>query len=321
MITFIVVHAHTLKYLKSTRLGARVSTMYYTDLLQAPRLASGTYVFCDLERLDVWELRCAAEIFRVINIWSSAARAYNNPAKAKMRYALLRALYEARINPINVYRVDERVKPERYPVFIRNEFDHNRPLTTLLRSAAELDAVIAKLVVLGIPTSGLIIIEYAAEPVSGNVFRKYAEFRVGDEVFPHNCVHEENWYVKFGSREAATEELQVEAAAFVLNNPHRDVLERAFAVSGIDFGRADYGLVDGKPVIYEINTNPKISYRDVGPSPVRRQSMVRSENMLLDALEKLDRPFESAHDVALDSKFLTLMRKRFERVGVRPYRY
>ena len=130
MITFIVTvgHAHTLKYLKSTRLGARVSTMYYTDLLQAPRLASGTYVFCDLERLDVWELRCAAEIFRVIGTSPSAARAYNNPAEAKTRYALLRTLCEARINPINVYWVDERVKPERHPVFIRNEFDHGRSI-------------------------------------------------------------------------------------------------------------------------------------------------------------------------------------------------
>ena len=39
-------------------------------------------------------------------------------------------------------------------------------------------------------------------------------------------------------------------------NPHKEALRRAFEIAAIDYGRADFGLVDGRPEIYEINTNP-----------------------------------------------------------------
>jgi hypothetical protein len=49
-----------------------------------------------------------------------------------------------------------------------------------------------------------------------------------------------------------------EELAYVSQNPHRDVLTKVFEIAGVDFGRVDYGIVEGKLAVYEINTNPKL---------------------------------------------------------------
>jgi hypothetical protein len=46
------------------------------------------------------------------------------------RYELLRNLREEGINDFDVIRADERRWPERYPVFLRHEHDHGRPLSS-----------------------------------------------------------------------------------------------------------------------------------------------------------------------------------------------
>ena len=50
-----------------------------------------------------------------------------------------------------------------------------------------------------------------------------------------------------------------------MHNPHRELLEHIFRDAGIDYGRIDYGLLDGRIQVWEINTNPWIaSDSDVG---------------------------------------------------------
>ena len=62
-------------------------------------------------------------------------------------------------------------------------------------------------------------------------------------------------------------------------NRHGEELRPAFEIGGIEFGRADFGLVDGRPQVYEINTNPTIATirKHPVPDPHRRQPPVRGK--------------------------------------------
>src|SRR5260370_32423261 len=90
---------------------------------------------------------------------------WNNPAKVKTRYALLRALHRAGLNDFNIYRADEINSSIRFPVFLRKNQLHHGSLTDLLYSARELENAITAAVNGGTPMEHLVVIEVAAEPV------------------------------------------------------------------------------------------------------------------------------------------------------------
>ena len=65
-------------------------------------------------------------------------------------------------------------------------------------------------------------------------------------------------------------------------------LTRAFALAGIDFGRADYGVVGGRVQIYEINTNPSLPGNR--PNGARRARGEFVQDALLRAFDGIDAP-------------------------------
>jgi hypothetical protein len=50
-----------------------------------------------------------------------------------------------------------------------------------------------------------------------------------------------------------------EEERFVTSNPHAELLREIFRIAHIDFGRVDYGIVNGRIEVFEINTNPTFS--------------------------------------------------------------
>jgi hypothetical protein len=54
------------------------------------------------------------------------------------------------------------------------------------------------------------------------------------------------------------EEQIEEHLRYVETNPHRDQLEKVFELGGIEYGRIDYCVVDGRVQTFEINTNPTV---------------------------------------------------------------
>jgi hypothetical protein len=121
-----------------------------------------------------------------------------------------------------------------------------------------LTAALAKQESRGVSRRGLLIIEYQAEPLAPGVFRKYAAYRIGDRIVADHMVHDVTWLAKYGDEAAWSPERFAEELDYVRNNPHAEALMRAFDIAGIDYGRADYGLVGGVPQIWEINTNPTL---------------------------------------------------------------
>jgi hypothetical protein len=287
MINFIVSrgHCYTVKsLLKSNQL--HIKCMSLDKLCSGRALKPGVYVFSDIERFMPWELRIASEASHQLN--AAGFRVFNKPERVCSRVELLRRLYHAGINDFSVYRADEEPSPQRFPVFVRWEADHGKPLSGLLTTQDELNAALAALRQQGFPMRGLIIVEYCAEPIRDGVFRKYGAYRIGDNVFAHHHVLEDNWNVKYGLSNFASDDDFREELEYVKGNPHREKLQQIFDLAGIEYGRVDYGVVSGRLQVYEINTNPEIKIGDDHHSPIRRESMGLSDKKLLNALADLE---------------------------------
>jgi hypothetical protein len=318
-------HEYTAKNLVEEKMeGASVppcTVESYDRFLRKKQVPCGVYLFTDMERLTPYELRVAAEAHRVLT-GDGRCRVLNNPARVMSRYELLRNLWEEGINEFDAIRADERRWPGRYPVFLRHEQDHGRPLSTdLLHNKEELAAAMKQAQSQGISLRGILIVGYAAEAFDGPWFRKFNTFRVGREVFAHHMVVEDSWVVKYGKEGVKfPEEYKVFEQDFVKQNWNSDVLQRAFEIAGIEFGRADWGIVGGKAQVYEINTNPNISGDPGSSNATRRATLAMSTKKLCESLAALENGTTTG-TVKVEGKLLEEWRKGkkwYERAEQRP---
>lgn len=266
-----------------------VRVVSYTAMWDERRHVPGTYIFTDFDRLPIWVLPELARLFRKLR--DQGCRVLNDPARVLGRYGLLRALNRSSINSFDAYRVESLERPRKWPVFLRLEGDHKAPVSGLLADEAQLDEAIEAVVEQGCPRSAMLIVEYAAEPVRPGLFRKLSAFRIGERLIGGHCVHDDQWLVKYGKPAIAPPELYEEEYRFIAENPFADILATVFETAAIDYGRVDFGIVGGKPQIYEINTNPDMKLRP-DPSPVarRNESTDLFRSNYLDALRAIDTP-------------------------------
>ena len=288
MIRFLLTrgHSYTLKQVKKSRPAPPISLMPYDRLLRARWLRRGTYVFADLDRLSHWDLELAAEVYLLLR--GAGLSFWNNPAKVKTRYPLLRALHSAGLNDFNAYRVHEIDSVARFPVFLRKIHGHRKPLSDLLPTRAELDKAVDAVVATGTPMENLLVVEFAAEPVRPGLYRKFSAFRIGQAIVPHICVHDTSWLVKYGKLGVAGEELYREELAMLQTNPFAEHLQKVFDIAQIEYGRADFGFCQGRIQVYEINTKPHVAPPEPHPSATRVVSLKLAWEKYLQALRALD---------------------------------
>ena len=163
---------------------------------------TATYVFTDFDRLAGFALDRAALLYRELRDQGSVV--LNDPALALGRFGLLRALNRAGINAFDAYRVDALETPARWPVFLRVDGDHGKPVSDLIDNEEQLSAALEQSLRDGVPRSLSGIVEYAAEPVQPGLFRKLSVFRVADRLLGYTCVHDDQWIVKYGKPGIAT---------------------------------------------------------------------------------------------------------------------
>ena len=279
-------HGYTHECLRKTPQAPPTSLMNYDQLLRSLWVRRATYVFVDIDRLSFWDLELAAHAY--LEMERLGLRVLNNPAKVKTRYALLRALHRAGLNDFNIHRADEINSSIRFPVFVRRNQLHDGPMTDLLNSAREMEDAIAGAVNGGTPMENLVVVEFAAEPVRSGLYRKLAAFRIGEVIVPTVSVHDNVWHAKNGQLGIAGEALYSDELELVKTNPFGEHLRKAFEIAGIEYGRADFGVYNGRIQIYEINTNPMIGEPFPHPSAARRESMRLCWEKYLEALRALD---------------------------------
>jgi hypothetical protein len=288
-------------------LKRRFRHLSYEELLFERAGPIGHYIFTDFDRLTRSEIESVAAFATALRKVAPQAKILNDPVRVLERTPLLCALHARGINDFAVTRLDSGARPDRYPVFVRAEDGYAGPETGLLHSRDELEAALADLARRGLPLKGRIAVGYAAEPGADGLYRRYCTFNVDGEVFAHQLHRSRHWIVKRnhpifdGSISASndlqnTPEAQAELFAFLRENPHTERLAEVFRIAGIDFGRADYGVVGGRVQVYEINTNPN--------APRSRRASVNPERVdlidrhMLPALEHIDVPIDVEGRVA-----------------------
>ena len=306
MVHFVVTAPHraTHEPLERSRLLS-FRTISYDRLLAAHRLPRATYVFADVDRLGFWDVELAARVFRQLT--QAGARALNDPARVLQRVALLRTLHASGINSFGVARVEDGEQPRRFPGFLRTQSAHRGPLSGLLHDRAAADAAVAAALAAGVPLRELVLVEYCAEPVRDGLFRKLSVYRVGDLMVPSISVHESKWSAKGGELGSADEALYDDELAIVTENRFGEAIRPAFDAGSIDYGRADFSLVAGRPEIYEINTNPKIGTVSDHPFPARIEASRLCMRKLEEAFAAIDTP-TGGPPIALDDPELKAQR-------------
>jgi hypothetical protein len=282
-------HPYTHSAVVEERDTADIRIVSWDEVLTSSPAPKATYILTDFDRLPDWKLRKAALFFR--HLRREGHRVFNDPARVASRQGLLRRLHRAGINGFNAYRVEEVVQPARWPVFLRSDGNHGNMLTGLIHDWGALQEKIYECVRAGFPVASMLIVEYAAEPAAPGVFRKLSVFRVGPRLIGYTCVHDDQWMVKHGKKGIAPLDFYEEEFRFVRDNPYGETVLPAFVLGGVDYGRMDFGIVDGRPQIYEINTNPELKLVPE-PSEIarRNESFVLFRSNYLAALKAIDTP-------------------------------
>jgi hypothetical protein len=295
MIYYLVTRAHTytirytLASLWGKAIGRQLKIFTYENLFKARRIPFGNYIFADIERLNPAESERAAQVWQILAKNLPASALLNHPIQSMRRYELLRTLYEAGINQFNVYRLTDARSPQQFPVFIRGENDHLGPITELLHSQAELDAAISTLTQQGKSLVDKIITEFCKTADTAGITRKYSALVIGDQILPrHVFFNATNWMIK--TPELTSPELVAEEAQYLAENPHNEQLRHIFSLAKIGFGRIDYGYINGKVQVWEINTNPVLLWpmQNDPKHAIRLANHTRFAESMIDAITQLN---------------------------------
>lgn len=266
----------------------RVKLVFYEQLTGMRHFPAGTYIFSDIERLSPAMTAVAAEVWNTLSVAGDHIRLLNHPSQSMRRYELLRTLYEEGSNRFNIYRLTEHRKPEHFPVFIRGENDHAGSLTPLLHSQAELDAAISDLGRRGCARDNKVIIEFCNTADAGGTFRKYGAFIINERIIPDHLFFSQQWMAK---NEVVTQipkaQLQ-EEWEYVQGNPHAAALREIARRARIDYGRFDYGVLNGTLQVWELNTNPMLPVMGHSRVPERAPFQAYTARQVSAAFEVLD---------------------------------
>jgi hypothetical protein len=227
----------------------------YREAFEADRLAAGTYVFADHERLTVRERSLAVEVWDRLAQAPMPTRLLNDPRTVLRRYQVLRALKRHGINDHTAYRLPEAGKA-RFPVFVRRASVHNNSLTPLLHSRQELRRAIHALAARGHGLRDLLVVEYEETADEDGLYHMYGAYIVGDHVVPGSLVFDRNWIVNPSDSLAPVPAQARLEREYLEHNPHEHWQRKVFRLANIDYGRMDFSIDAGRPRIWEINTHP-----------------------------------------------------------------
>lgn len=268
------------------RLGVAVRVLTYEAAFRRESVPSGTVVFTDFDLLHGFEIDAAGAMAQAVAQSPAGGRVLNHPARVLQRYALLAALHCEGLSPVTARRLEDGGVPDAYPVFLRTEAGCAGPETDLIADIGAYRAALAALAQRGLGPAGRIAVRFVAERDRDGYFRKYGAFVVGDRIIPQHILRSPHWNVK--SRFSETDPAFIaEEERYVAENPHADDLLRIARIAGVEYGRIDYGLVDGRIVVFEINTNPTYP-RFAGGAPAREARRKVILERFAEALARVD---------------------------------
>jgi hypothetical protein len=79
-----------------------------------------------------------------------------------------------------------------------------------------------------------------------------------------------------GGSSFVDENVAREEARFIEENPHAKEMRDIFRLARLDYGRIDYGMVDGRIQVYEINSNPTIFTNGPWPKTPKKERFAKA---------------------------------------------
>ncbi|HTQ09790.1 MAG TPA: hypothetical protein VMI31_06935 [Fimbriimonadaceae bacterium] len=244
--------------------GRTMNESTYHQFVERGKAWPGAYLFGDFWRMNDLQIGLARKLWEKLAAMGAGFRLFNDPHRQLGRYEFLKAMNRDGVNAFDVYRLDELGSQVLYPVFVRREHDHAGPQTDLLRSERELKSALDRLILDGDDPRDLLVVEYVETVCHDGAYRKYGVMRIGDVIFPHHIMAAKEWHTKASVR-IRTEEAIAESDRFTLENPHAELVMPVFERAGIEFGRIDYALSEGKIQVWEINDNPVFMHMGARP--------------------------------------------------------
>ena len=129
------------------------------------------------------------------------------------------------------------------------------------------------------------LVEYLHGADAEGVFRKYSAMNVRGALSPRHILFSHDWVTK--KPDLVNDATVAEERAFIEDFPHREPLTAIFRLAGVDYGRIDYGVLDGRIQVWEINTNPVVVPQREKLDPKRLASQSRSAALIAEALREL----------------------------------
>jgi hypothetical protein len=238
-------------------LNRRVQAVPYESLLERGEWPRGVYLFTDFERMTSAQKSYASWLHDKMSERPDAFLPLNHPTRHVARFALLKSRFESGLNSFNVHRLDA-LDEVRFPAFLRYEDRHIGSSTPLLHDRSELDAWVARLAAMGEELDRVVAVEFVDTADSHGLYRKYGAFRIGGTIVPRHMFVSTHWEVKIETNNLAAFRRR-EEYAYLRENPHAAQVMEAFDAAGLDYGRIDYAMKDGKMEVWEINDNPQIT--------------------------------------------------------------
>ncbi len=279
---------HTVELSLAAR-GIRHERWSYAELFSRWQLPRAVYILTDFDRLHPWQIEVAAKLRR--RLLDRGLTVLNDPGRFVPRAALLKRLHREGINSFTCWLPVEGEIPKRYPAFLRTVHAHRGVESGLLHNETQALEALETALKNGRVLCDLVFVEYAAEaePNSGK-FRKHACYGVNGTMIRALTVTDDSWVAKNGTIGAATEQDYARDLTEQLSYPHTTLMKRVFELAGLEFGRIDYGIVGGRPEIYELNSNPNVHWGTSHPSQVRMEADRIISEQFLDALCALPFP-------------------------------
>ena len=281
---------------RGVEMAGRFNVVLYESLANVSALPVTGTIFAAVDQPGP-AARCAAgALHRNLSAVRPAPPVLNDPLRSLQRYALLRRLFEIGCNRFTAIRATDDPSALRYPVFIRYERRHNGSMTPLLHDRRALDRALVDLTVRGIRPQELLIVEFCDTSGPDGLFRKYSAMRIGEAIIPRHVHTGTSWIAK-ASTSADEESLVREELHYLDNHPHAEWLRRVFTEAHIEYGRIDYGVYNGEPQVWEINTNPTLGrgpHRGAPRNPrfaaLREPARAASHKQMLEAFRRVEQP-------------------------------
>lgn len=250
-----------------------IESVSYEDLWERKTIPVGTWIFTDQDRLSPGELGLAQSVWDQLK-GDGRSRLLNEPMRYVQREDLLRDLAGRGLNDFRVHRIGDPLGGVRYPAFVRQAREHWGAIGGLCDNAGALRQAIVHALRLGHRPKSLIVVEFVDVRDEFGLYPKLSYFRIGDRVIPRHAFFETDWAVKF--QLACTPDSAERELVFLRERPHARWARSMFELARVEYGRLDFSTKDGRPQLFEVNTNPHVGRprSRLGPERIAAHELV-----------------------------------------------